>query len=490
MRGDRPSGSLTLMMASKVAKIEPDRVHLVDANGQPVSIDNEVVFSMTGREAPLDFFRRSHLAISGEWRAGTWAGLAAMLLFTVWLYHWKKFGFTIGGEPFPALNIPWLNPAVWVDGVRRWFAGSASDRSSLAYTVLTSAQDRSFWYSLAYCVIVIVFGISRVRRRQTPYVTVQTFTLAAIQCLPLFVLPQLLLPLMGRNGFFHDGALLQPFADMFFERYDVLGEERAYWRAYGFILAWPLFIYNIFTEQPIWGWVILGSIQTLVIIPLLIRYFGKGAYCGWICSCGALAETLGDKHRHKMPHGPATNRLNMIGQAFLAFAVIILVLRILSWVAPDSIFTVAYGALLQNIPILNFEYFVDLIFAGIIGVALYFHFSGRVWCRFACPLAALMHIYARFSRFRIFADKKKCISCNVCTSVCHQGIDIMNFANKGIGMMDPQCVRCSACVQSCPTGVLSFGYVGRDGRPRLDTLAASPVQIREAAAGKTAPPSA
>jgi polyferredoxin len=108
---------------------------------------------------------------------------------------------------------------------------------------------------------------------------------------------------------------------------------------------------------------------------------------------------------------------------------------------------------------LNYSFVVDLMLAGVIGYGAYFWFSGRVWCRFACPLAALMHIYARFSRFRILADKKKCISCNVCTSVCHQGIDIMNFANKGLPMADPECVRCFACVETCPTGVLEFGQV-------------------------------
>ena len=47
-------------------------------------------------------------------------------------------------------------------------------------------------------------------------------------------------------------------------------------------------------------------------------------------------------------------------------------------------------------------------------------------------------------------------------------------------MQDPQCVRCSACVQSCPTGVLQFGRVRRDGSLiALDTLAASPVRMRE-----------
>jgi ferredoxin len=91
-----------------------------------------------------------------------------------------------------------------------------------------------------------------------------------------------------------------------------------------------------------------------------------------------------------------------------------------------------------------------------------------------------MNIYTRFSKFRIFAEKSKCISCNVCTSVCHQGIDIMNFANKGLPMEDPECVRCSACVQMCPTGVLSFGRYDGRGLPVLDRLPASPVKMAEA----------
>ncbi|MHC4769443.1 MAG: 4Fe-4S dicluster domain-containing protein, partial [Planctomycetota bacterium] len=82
--------------------------------------------------------------------------------------------------------------------------------------------------------------------------------------------------------------------------------------------------------------------------------------------------------------------------------------------------------------------------------------------------------------------KSKCISCNICTAVCHQGIDIMNFANKGLPMEDPQCVRCSACVQSCPTGVLQFGRVapGTGEVVGHDRLAASPVIMAEKKPGQ------
>ena len=67
------------------------------------------------------------------------------------------------------------------------------------------------------------------------------------------------------------------------------GHPREYWRAYGFILAWPLNVYNVFESSPQAGWLIISGIQTFVIIPLLVWRWGKGAYCGWICSCGGMA---------------------------------------------------------------------------------------------------------------------------------------------------------------------------------------------------------
>ena len=78
------------------------------------------------------------------------------------------------------------------------------------------------------------------------------------------------------------------------------------------------------------------TLGALIIIPLIVRRWGKGAYCGWICSCGALAETLGDTHRQKMPHGPRANRWNMAGQVILGIALLLLVLRILGDPTPRS----------------------------------------------------------------------------------------------------------------------------------------------------------
>lgn len=468
----RAAGSIQLFLRSEVLKITDHHVDLKSSDGRTTSIPNNVVFTMIGREAPLGFLRKAGIPILGDWTPRRIATFAIFLLACLLMYHWKSSAKEIpiqswfqsrGWFPF---NIDTLFGAAGTAIIN-----AANSKRHLLYTLRESMRDGGFYYSLAYCLCVVAFGLQRIRKRKTPYVRLQTITLALIQCIPLFLLPQILLPWAGHNGWFDSGVGAWVGRNFF--------PDGSYWRAYGFILAWPLFIWNLFTDQPIWGWLIVSFLQTFVLIPLIVHRYGKGAYCGWICSCGALAETLGDEHRHKMPHGPFWNRLNLVGQVILAAVFLLLLLRIITWIAPSTGLTSIYKGLLSDWRFINYKWLVDLMIAGVIGVGCYFWLSGRVWCRFACPLAALMHIYARFTRFRIFAEKSKCISCNVCTSVCHQGIDVMNFANKGQPMEDPQCVRCSACVQSCPTGVLSFGRLDKSGRQIPDRIPASLVRIEE-----------
>ncbi len=469
--------TLRLALGSTVKEIRAKDAVLVWDGGKEETLPNDSVFTMIGREAPLAFLRRCGVRIRGEWTPATWGVFLAFFAFCIFLYNWKA-----GGVVYNAFKenhwFPFGVPAA-LGGLASAFTRPANVLGTLAL----SLGSPGFYYSLAYCLCVVIFGIKRIRRRKTPYVKVQTLSLMAVQTVPLFLLPYLALPWMGHNGWFDHGAG-QWLGNQLFPVTTWDPQGREYWRAFGFILAWPLFIWNVFSYKPMILWLVIAFVQTFVIIPAIIYKWGKGAYCGWICSCGALAETLGDAHRQKMPHGRFWNRLNMVGQVLLAVALILAMLRTISWIWPDSFARPLFDGLLSGWHPFgiqtNYYWIVDVGFAGILGVGMYFHFSGRVWCRFACPLAALMHVYARFTSFRILADKKKCISCNVCTSVCHQGIDIMSFANKGLPMEDPQCVRCSACVQSCPTGVLTFGRVDRAGTIiSVDKLLASPVQMAE-----------
>jgi len=493
LAGDEDAdGSLTLMMPTDVEEIRDESVRLSTETGQ-TGVKAEQVFAMIGREAPLDFFRRSGIEIRNDW-GDVPGSLKEAMSSLSWLkdLRWDRIGAFAAFFLFLAAIYSWKDGG-WVGRLAQsaevfpfgWSPGA--EGASLGDVVLTSMQKPGFYYTFAYSAIIVIFGVKRIRRRKTPYIKVQTLTLMAVQVLPLFLLPEILLPWLGKNG-----LLPTAFLDALFPVSDYSVHGREYWRAYGFILAWPLMVYNVFTQDPLWWWLAICFVQTFVLIPGMIYYWGKGAYCGWICTCGAMAETLGDQHRDKMPHGEGWNKFNMAGQVIMVVAFALLFLRIGGWVWPGSWADAAFQAGMFGTAFglqLNYSWLVDTVLAGMVGFGVYFWLSGRFWCRFLCPLAALMHIYHRFSRFRILADKKKCISCNVCTSVCHQGIDVMHFAQQGKPMEDPQCVRCSACVQSCPTGVLEFGQVKPNTGEVIsrDSLEASLTRIQEQEHGSETP---
>ncbi|GJQ64074.1 MAG: hypothetical protein SCALA702_31270 [Melioribacteraceae bacterium] len=515
-------GKIQLHLNTNIQEIKTDKVILNTEAGSEEN-ENDIVFSMIGRELPVSFFRKSDIKMDGDFDLIIKLQFLLLILISGVIYFGKSSAsfykeitgttsdtiLDIAGKLFQPevllklLSLPYiLLETLFSDKIRIWsvtkyinavvayisFVGAGIIGAYLLYKFVRKnvknirydwntlkysyfifvglffvivffggryfgyeflGKSQGFWYTGLYSLTILIFGLRRIYVKPTKYIKYQTTALILIQALPLFILPEFVFPWLGNIG-----ALG---SDAGFIMTQVFPKE-SYWRSYGFILAWPLNFSNLYNSNITTFWLVFSLVQTFVFIPLIVYKWGKGAYCGWICSCGAMAETLGDEYRTKAPHGHKAKKWENIGQWILLFAFIITAVKLLS---------ILYNV---EIPIINekisyvtdvfhkiYYISIDVIFAGVLGVGVYFFLSGRVWCRFGCPLAALMHIYNRFTKYRIFAEKKKCISCNICTKVCHMGIDVMNYANKGIPMNDVECVRCSACVVNCPTEVLYFG---------------------------------
>ena len=98
-------------------------------------------------------------------------------------------------------------------------------------------------------------------------------------------------------------------------------------------------------------------------------------------------------------HGPKAKKWENFSQWALIAAFVVTGLKILSGLYDFNIpiisEKISYTAdILHNIYYIG----IDVIFAGVLGLGVYFFLSGRVWCRFGCPLAAWMNIVNRFSR--------------------------------------------------------------------------------------------
>ncbi len=113
----------------------------------------------------------------------------------------------------------------------------------------------------------------------------------------------------------------------------------------------------------------------------------------------------------------------------------------------------------------SYGFVIGSIFSGVIGVGFYPIFGNRVWCRFGCPMAAILGFQQRlFSKFRITTNGGQCISCGNCSTYCEMGIDVRAYAQKGENIVRSSCVGCGICSAVCPRGVLKLENVSYSSR--------------------------
>ncbi len=101
-----------------------------------------------------------------------------------------------------------------------------------------------------------------------------------------------------------------------------------------------------------------------------------------------------------------------------------------------------------------YGFIVVALLSGIFGVGFYPILGSRVWCRFFCPLAAILGIVQKLGRFRITVKDDMCISCGNCSTYCEMGIDVRSYAQNNQSFKRAACVGCGMCAHMCPRGVL------------------------------------
>jgi len=111
-----------------------------------------------------------------------------------------------------------------------------------------------------------------------------------------------------------------------------------------------------------------------------------------------------------------------------------------------------------------YAFFIGALFSGAAGVGLYPLMGTRVWCRFGCPMAAVLGLIQKFGQFRITVKKDMCISCGNCSAYCEMGIDVRQYAMANRDIQRASCVGCGMCAHVCPRGVLKL-ETRRDSGP-------------------------
>jgi thioredoxin reductase/polyferredoxin len=467
------AGRIEVLFHSNVKEFgEREAVIEVDRGGhqEEIRARYDHAFVLIGAELPVKFLKSLGIQLENEWNGVWWraAGLGLLTLLALWFAGGQSgvgvpplagalaalaafgalLGFGLKGDRYAWLAVSFL-ACYSVYGIKSPGPGSEFwPYRGWAFQKLTLfGRSPSFWYTVLYTLLMTAFGIQALKRwgldRKDKFQIWRYVSLLGFQWIFFFLVPEFLFQWAVQYQWVGEKLASDP----------VFAQQA--WRSYGIVYAWPLFFYTFF-NTPHQVWVVWGVVLTFIIIPLLALFHGK-RYCSWICGCGGLAETFGDRWRHLAPKGPASIRWEWMQLAVLVAAAVITGMMLLRDAV--AVFRQPAGWGLEA-----YHLFVDIWLVGILPVTLYPFLGGKVWCRYWCPLAKLMHLFSKayvklgISRFSIAANDK-CIGCLECTRNCQVGIPVMSFAMKQqpIDNANSSCIGCGICVTVCPMDVLSFG---------------------------------
>jgi polyferredoxin/Pyruvate/2-oxoacid:ferredoxin oxidoreductase delta subunit len=239
----------------------------------------------------------------------------------------------------------------------------------------------------------------------------------------------------------------------------------------------------------------LLSLVVIVLTLLLGRVF-----CGWVCPLGTLNNLVGSlKKGGTMVVSPAWHRVKyLILIGMLASALftlqpvgimdpISLLIRSFSLsiyplfnyairstfdtiyavspagiaAATEPVYTVLKKSVLSfNQAYYNQSVFIGVLFLAVLGLNLV---EKRFWCRYLCPLGALLGLMSRFSLLKRSVSEG-CTECGACSTVC-PGKASPDEMGK---WKDAECYYCWNCDDICPNNAVSFGFAGKKIAPAMD----------------------
>ncbi|SDG46507.1 4Fe-4S binding protein [Psychroflexus sediminis] len=371
---------------------------------------------------------------------------------------------------------------------------------------LMAGRPASQWfvYGVLYTLAILGFGFKFLwKYRHNSYQRLRTFSVMFFQLGFAFIIPELMARLNDDDFSlpYYNIINIWPLNYYNFEQYRV--DE--------FISAGDIGI----------ALLIFGILSILVITPILTYKYGKRWYCSWVCGCGGLAETAGDPFRHLSDKTQSAWKLERwLVHSVLVFVVVMTTAVVYSYLNGGG-YWLSGGAFLISVAVLlsvifgwamlfkrqelkkdaryaaigffvvimalialhfsgmtskvflfeaetlrsSYGFMIGAIFSGVVGVGFYPIFGNRVWCRFGCPMAAILGFQQRlFSKFRITTNGGQCISCGNCSTYCEMGIDVRAYAQKGENIVRSSCVGCGICASVCPRGVLKLENDDPKGR--------------------------
>lgn len=185
-----------------------------------------------------------------------------------------------------------------------------------------------------------------------------------------------------------------------------------------------------------------------------------GVFCGWICPLGTLQDwltALRKRLRIREAKMPAAwgKRLSLARYLVLALVIFFTAREAKMVFASYDPYRTIFS--LDWITEPSAEKWIAYVIAVLVLVGSFF--IERMWCRFLCPLGAVIGVLQRLSVLKIRRNPSACINCGLCTKACPAKIKVHEANTVASG-----CIGCLECVDACPRPEALGVYAGPNGR--------------------------
>jgi len=80
----------------------------------------------------------------------------------------------------------------------------------------------------------------------------------------------------------------------------------------------------------------------------------------------------------------------------------------------------------------------------------------RAWCRYLCPIGALLKIFGKVSLGKVRLVSDDCIACGKCNRSCDMQVDVMGELKAYGEVRNSDCICCLKCTDECPEEAIAF----------------------------------
>lgn len=187
------------------------------------------------------------------------------------------------------------------------------------------------------------------------------------------------------------------------------------------------------------NFIILGAV-------LLVTILLGPVFCGWICPLGSIQDWMRKLSKLlKIKRIEVPKKINF-ALSFLRFGVLALI--VFSTAKSLSLMFIKLDPYYALMHFWTGEVFPLSILILIVTLILSL-FIDRPWCRWFCPLGAVLSVIGKISIFKIKKPSTNCISCGSCHRACPVGL----HPEEKETVTDIRCIRCGLCSPSCPPKV-------------------------------------